>query len=225
MVRLARTAAEDVGAEHVADLLVIAHADEAGAEAVLRAGEDRHVHLLAEAIDGNGVGEGGRERSADVHRLACLHRLLDLLEMRSAVDAHDQHGVDLLEDRIGRVQHGDLVRHLDVLRPLGQLADALLDVGTAGGESGDDADACQVAAGLGVVPELREGHGLVVVQADDADLDRRRRVRRRHQRHGYQEQGQERQRAIRQQRHARLLVIIGEPSGISRRLSGYQAGP
>ena len=173
VVRLARAAVVDVAAEDLADLRVVPHADEARTEAVLRAGEQRRLVLPCQPKDLDRVGQGGGQRPADVDGLAGPQHRLDLLQMSPAVEAHDQDGVALRQELVHGIDERDLVG-LDVLRPLRQLADALLDVRAAGGIGRDHADAGQVPGGLRIVEELRERNRLVVVQPQDADLDGRR---------------------------------------------------
>src|SRR5262245_42946944 len=92
MMRLARTAAIHVAAEDFADFGMIAHADEAGTEAVLRTGEDRRLVFPCQTIDFDRISQGSGQWSADVDGLAGTKHRLGLFEVRPAVDAHDHDG-------------------------------------------------------------------------------------------------------------------------------------
>ena len=123
--------------------------------------------------DRDGVGQRAGHRLVDEHRLARLEHRHDLLQVRPAVHALQQHDVDLR--RAARRSSRRSRRRTCSRSCLGEALDAVAaggDVGAAAGEGGHDADAGQVALGLGVVEQLGEGDDVRGVQADDADPER-----------------------------------------------------
>jgi hypothetical protein len=89
--------------------------------------------------------------------------------VRPAVDALEQHAIDLRDQRGDVIDDLDAVLLLDLLGVAGDAVDGGRDVRAAAGERRDDL-ALGGVAGLGGVDDLGEGGGVRGVEADDADL-------------------------------------------------------
>ena len=76
---------------------------------MLRAGPAGRLGLLGQAHDGDGVCQGGCQRSADVEALARLQHRGRLLQMFTAIEAHDHHDVAATEQLVHRPDQLDVV--------------------------------------------------------------------------------------------------------------------
>src|SRR5262245_56037036 len=145
MVRLSGATAVDIAAKHFAHLGVIAHADEAWTETVLRAGPARGLRLLGDAHDGDSILQRRRQRPTDVEALAGLQDGGRLLHVLAAIEAHDHHSIALAQKLIDRPDH--LHAGLgDGVLPLREAVDAFGDVlARRAGERGNYLEPCEIA--------------------------------------------------------------------------------
>jgi len=90
------------------------HLDQALVITIRGGAEHGHLRLFREAIEFEGVAQRARERLVDEQGLARLDHGLRLLQMRAAIDAHQQHGVHLLAQFLdaGDDLHAELVLKL-----------------------------------------------------------------------------------------------------------------
>src|SRR5205807_10245738 len=93
-------------------------------------------------------------------------------QVRPAVDALQQHGIDLLEQLIDGVDDLDAEFFTEGFGIVTDAVAAGWDVLAAAGVGRDDADASEVALRLGIVEQAREGFDVRRVESDDANADR-----------------------------------------------------
>ena len=144
-----RAGAIDVAADDITHLGVVTHRGDPRAEPERGARETRGVRLPGQVEDRDRVGQGAGDRLVDEHRLVGLEDGPRLLEMRPAVDALQQHDVDLRQQLVDRAddRHAELVAQL--LGEAGHAVAAGGDVRAASGISRHDANAGQLGLGLG----------------------------------------------------------------------------
>ena len=157
-----------------AELRVVRQRGDAGAEAERRAGEAGRPALPGEVEDRDGVGQRAGDRLVDEHRLAGLEHGPRLLQVRPAVDALEQHDVDLRQQLVDRADDLDAVLLLQVARIARHAVAAGGDVGAAAGIGGDDPHAGELGPGMFGVQELGECDHVRRIEADDPGLEWRR---------------------------------------------------
>ena len=139
-----------------------------GTEPERRARETRRVRLPGQLEDRDRVGQRAGDRLVDEHRLVCLEDGPRLFEVRPAVDALQQHDVDLRQQLVDRAddRHPELVAQ--VLGVARHPVAARRDVRAAAGIGRHDANAGQLGLRARGVQELRERDHVRGIQADDA---------------------------------------------------------
>ena len=122
--------------------------------------------------DPDRVGQRGGNGLVDENRLARREDRLGLHQVRPPVDAQEQHGVDLAQQRVDRIDDLDaqLADRFDA--PCENLH-ACGNVDAAARIGGHNLHVRQLSGGLGVVDDLGPAKS-VGIQTDDPGLDRRR---------------------------------------------------
>jgi hypothetical protein len=112
------------------------------------------------------------QRFVDEHSLPRRKHGLDLLQMRSAIDAFQEHGIDFAKQLVDRIDNLNLELIAQHLGIAGQAVATGGDVGAAPRVCGHDLDSRNVSLGIGVVQFFREGHHVRRIKTNNADLDR-----------------------------------------------------
>src|SRR6185312_6396351 len=173
VVLFQRAGAIGVTTEHVADLVVVQHGDDAGAETQRRTGKAGHAALLAQPEDLDRVGQRAGAGLVDEDPLAGREDRRDLFQVRTSVDAFQQHGVDFGQQGRDRVDDFNAIFLAQLLGETLDPVTARSDVGTAARIGGHDLHARELAAGLRIVQDAGKGDDVRGIEPDDADADRR----------------------------------------------------